>query len=220
MLVVDDEPVLRCTIADILRDEGYRVDEAPNGAIGLEVALTSRPDVVVFDWAMPVVDGRGLVEAIRESMRPLPELVAVSAVREARAWCADNGVPIVVTKPFDDVTLVKAVDSALVRVRENRQPRSREVKSGTRAIVRPACVVAVGGESDESLQESLPESLRHARIVAVRKPEDAERILEMIVPDLLIIDDDVAHATLRLRATRKGVPVLVRPGPMPEAVAR
>ncbi|MGZ3419099.1 MAG: response regulator [Polyangiales bacterium] len=211
MLVVDDEPMLRHAMADLLRDEGYRVEEASNGAVALEIALSFRPDVIVFDWWMPVADGRALVESLHESMRPLPGLVAVSGIATARAWCVDKGVPFLVTKPFDDTTLMRAVDAALSRTREERQPR-KQTGSGTRAIVRPACVVAVGERDPEnSLVEELPESLRHARIVTVDEPGDAEKILDMIVPDLLVIDDDASHDHLRALATTKAVPVLVRP---------
>jgi CheY-like chemotaxis protein len=211
VLVVDDEPTLRQAMVGLLRDEGYVVEEAGNGAVALEIALTFRPDVVLFDWAMPIADGRALVESLRESMRPLPGLVAVSAVSTARAWCQDNGVPFVVTKPFEDTTLIRAVDAAFMRANEDRRPR-RQSPSGTRAIVRPACVIAVGEKDPEdALVDDLPDSLRHARIVAVDEPEDAEKILEMIVPDLVVVDDDAAHDHLRTLATSKAVPVLVRP---------
>jgi CheY-like chemotaxis protein len=211
VLVVDDEETLRQAMAGLLRDEGYLVEEAANGAAALEIALSFRPDVVLFDWAMPIADGRALVESLREAMRPLPGLVAVSAISTARTWCLDNGVPFVVTKPFEDTTLVRAVDGALTRAREDRQPRQKTA-SGTRAIVRPACVIAVGEKDPEdALMDDLPESLRHARIVAVDEPEDAEKILDMIVPDLIVVDDDAAHDHLRTLATSKAIPVLVRP---------
>ena len=217
MLVVDDEPVLRYAMAEILRDEGYTVEEAGNGGVALEQAIWFKPDIVVFDYAMPVFDGPKLVEALRLNVRPLPMLVGVSALADSKIWCADHGVPIFVMKPFEDATFVRAVDSALKLAREAQAPKVKS-GSGVRAAIRSACVLAVGNlHGEEVLHELLPESLRHARVVVVDNPDEAERVLEMIVPDLLVIDDQSSNDRLRGLATLKAIPMLLRPAAISEA---
>jgi CheY-like chemotaxis protein len=57
VLVVDDDPVIRSTVAELLLDEGYRVDQAADGAEVLAVAATSMPDAIVLDLMMPLLDG-------------------------------------------------------------------------------------------------------------------------------------------------------------------
>jgi two-component system response regulator PrrA len=211
VLVVDDERDLREVIAEQLRLDGYDVDEASNGAVALECALARRPDVVVFDYAMPVADGPALVEQLRTFLRPAPVLVGISAAERARAWCAEHGVPIFVMKPFEHTTLRKAVEEAAAKAAETRDSDGK-VASGPREVHRSACVVAVGAvERDGALRDSLPASLREARIVVVDSALDAERILELIVPDLVILDDNEAHDRVRSLATANAVPVILRP---------
>lgn len=204
-------------MAELLRDEGYTVEEAGNGAVALEQAIWFKPDIVVFDYAMPVFDGPKLVEALRLNVRPMPVLVGVSALAESRLWCADHGIPIFVMKPFEDATLVRAVDSALKLARDGATPK-KKVGSGVRAALRSACVVAVGSlQGEEVLHELLPESLQHARVVVVDNPDEAERVLEMIVPDLLVLDDISANDRLRSLATNRAIPMLLRPAAISEA---
>lgn len=204
-------------MAELLRDEGYTVYEAANGAVALERAIEHKPDIVVFDYAMPVYDGPTLVETLRETMRPMPILVGVSAIRESKVWCEDHGIPLFLTEPFEDSSFIRAVDSALKLSRDARQPR-KQIGSGTRAITRSACVLAVGNlHGDEPLHDLLPESLRHARVVVVPTPEDAERVLDLIVPDLLVLDDAAEHDRLRVIATGKAIPMMIRPQALSEA---
>lgn len=211
VLVVDDEPVLRHAMAELLRDEGYTVDEASNGAVALEQALAFKPDIVLFDYAMPVYDGPQLVEALRQTMRPMPMLVSVSALRETKSWCDDHGIPIFVLKPFEDASLIRAVDSALKLAIEGRGPR-KHVGSGIRPLAKSACVLAVGNlHGDELLHDILPASLQHARVIVVDNGDDAERVLEMIVPDLLLLDDSPDNDRLSVIATGRGIPILLRP---------
>jgi CheY-like chemotaxis protein len=76
ILVVDDDFDLREAVADILRDEGFDVVEASNGAEALEQVARRKPDVMVLDLMMPVVDGWQVLRTIRES----PEFSALPVV--------------------------------------------------------------------------------------------------------------------------------------------
>ena len=67
VLVVDDEPTLRDVVADYLQDSGYIVDQAEDGVQALERMRTARPDVIILDLVLPVMDARELVRAMRAS---------------------------------------------------------------------------------------------------------------------------------------------------------
>ena len=66
--MVEDEPTIRQSIAGYLGDYGYSVDQASNGAEGLECMQRALPDVVVLDLLMPVLGGRAFIEACREQL--------------------------------------------------------------------------------------------------------------------------------------------------------
>lgn len=85
ILVVEDEQYVRESLTAFLDDIGFRVQEAENGRIGLELFRKHRPDVVMTDLRMPVMDGFALVEAIaaEAEFTPIVVVSGVGAVAEA-----------------------------------------------------------------------------------------------------------------------------------------
>lgn len=66
ILIVEDEQSLRNAQKLAFKNEGYEVLEAVNGKIGLEMALSRHPDVIVLDIIMPEMDGIGFLKNLRE----------------------------------------------------------------------------------------------------------------------------------------------------------
>ena len=66
VLVVDDEPMVRETLGQVLTDEGYVVDLAVDGKTALECVQAARPDVILLDLMMPGMNGRQFLQALRE----------------------------------------------------------------------------------------------------------------------------------------------------------
>ena len=79
VLVVDDDPDIRLTLRQILREEGFHVREARNGLEALEQIDQDEPDLVLLDLMMPWIDGWEVLETLRHSRRDLP-VVVLSAV--------------------------------------------------------------------------------------------------------------------------------------------
>lgn len=70
ILIIDDEPLLRRTLYDMLSREGYAVQEAPDGRAGLQQWRNHPADLVLIDIFMPVKDG---IEVVREMKRLAPQ---------------------------------------------------------------------------------------------------------------------------------------------------
>jgi DNA-binding NtrC family response regulator len=71
ILVIDDERAIRNTLKDILEFEGYAVDVAENGRIGLEMALAAKYDLIYTDIKMPEMDGMEMMQAYRKTTNEL-----------------------------------------------------------------------------------------------------------------------------------------------------
>ena len=104
ILVVEDYEDASLAMRLALEDQGYRILEASDGAQAVEVAARERPDVILMDLQLPVLDG---LDATRR-IRALPELrdtivVAVTAHNEGdyRARALDAGCNAFVSKPID-----------------------------------------------------------------------------------------------------------------------
>ena len=66
ILVVEDTPELRSYIVGIFKDQ-YQVLEAPNGKVGLELALNNTPNLIISDVMMPVMDGIELCKQLKKN---------------------------------------------------------------------------------------------------------------------------------------------------------
>lgn len=115
VLIVEDEFAIADLLEMALVDEGYRVLLAANGRQGLErLAEGPRPDLVISDYMMPVLDGPGLIQAMRESeaQRDIPCIV-MSSVPEANVRERIRGYAAFVRKPFQLAAMVRLVASVL-----------------------------------------------------------------------------------------------------------
>lgn len=109
ILVVDDFPTMRRIIKNLLKDLGLEnVDEAEDGAIGLEKLRNGTFDFVVSDWNMPNMDGLEMLKQIRAdpALAKLPVLmVTAEAKKENIIAAAQAGANGYVVKPFTAATL-------------------------------------------------------------------------------------------------------------------
>ena len=116
VLTVDDSKVVRAMVAHGLQPLGCRVIEATNGREGLDAARQHRPDLVLLDVAMPVMDGRRALAELRADPATRDIAVIMLAVEGAgddAAAFAQHGVVGWVVKPFQAATLAREVRKAL-----------------------------------------------------------------------------------------------------------
>jgi two-component system response regulator MprA len=124
VLLVDDEPDILLMLRMSFEDEGHEIVMAADGRMGLERLQEHRPDVVVLDMMMPVVDGWGVLEAkqVEGDTTPVIVVSAKSDPKDCRRALELGAVEYVV-KPFDLdrllalVTAVAGEDAAALEAR-------------------------------------------------------------------------------------------------------
>ncbi len=114
VLIVDDDPGVHEMLTDVLSDEGYDVIAALNGREGLERLHERKPDVILLDLMMPVMDGWRFREEMRhiEGANAIPVVVlsATHSIVDAAKQIQADGY---IAKPFDlDQLLAKLADYA------------------------------------------------------------------------------------------------------------
>lgn len=114
ILVVEDEPELRDTIAQTLGEEGYAVDTADDGDNGLFKARSWDYDLILLDVLLPQLDGWELLQRLRETKKtPVLVLTARDALRD-RVRGLNDGADDYLTKPFEFDELLARIN-ALIR---------------------------------------------------------------------------------------------------------
>jgi len=116
ILVIDDNKDIRENTAEILDLAGYKTFTAENGKRGVEMALKEKPDVIVCDIMMPELDGYGVLHMLRKNTEsqniPFIFLTAKTERTDFRKGM-EMGADDYVTKPFEDIELLNAIEVRL-----------------------------------------------------------------------------------------------------------
>jgi DNA-binding response OmpR family regulator len=110
VLIVEDEFAIADLLEMALTDEGYRVVRAANGRQGLERLAEDWPDLVISDFMMPVLDGAGFIQAMRQSerQRAIP-IIIMSSMPEANVHARIDNYAAFVRKPFQIAALMRLI---------------------------------------------------------------------------------------------------------------
>ena len=119
VIVAEDESLIRIDIVEMLRDNGFDVvGEAADGEKAVALAEELRPDLVVMDVKMPLLDGISAAEILtKRHIAPVVLLTAFSQ-RELVERAAEAGALAYVVKPFTPNDLIPAIDIALTRYQQ------------------------------------------------------------------------------------------------------
>lgn len=116
ILLVDDEIELSDPLSRILLQEGYEVDTANNGAIGMSLALQHHYDLLILDWMLPVNSGIEICRAVRSKSLATPVLfLTAKDTVDDRVDGLDAGADDYLVKPFELRELLARVRALLRR---------------------------------------------------------------------------------------------------------
>jgi DNA-binding response OmpR family regulator len=134
ILIIEDDKVLRENIAELLILSGYDASVAENGISGIKKSMELLPDLIVSDIMMPDTDGYSVLHALRknQSTRNIPFIFLTAktdneAFRQGMKLGADD----YLTKPFEDIELLDAIEIRLKKYQQSFDAPSQESENPT-----------------------------------------------------------------------------------------
>jgi DNA-binding response OmpR family regulator len=115
VLLVDDDAELCALMTEVLSSQGYEVAIATESAVGLDVALKTRPDLVILDVMMPRLDGFDVLRHLRRHSRVPVIMLTARTAPEDRIQGLDVGADDYLAKPFVVGELLARVRAVLRR---------------------------------------------------------------------------------------------------------
>ncbi len=140
VVIAEDEPIIRRDVQEMLEEEGYVVvGSVGNGEAAVRLAEEHRPDLVVLDVKMPIMDGISAAEQIVGSRTAPVLMLTAFSQRELVERARDAGVMAYLVKPFGRDDLVPAIELAVARHEQivllEDEVEGLEDRLATRALV-------------------------------------------------------------------------------------
>jgi CRP/FNR family cyclic AMP-dependent transcriptional regulator len=129
VLLIEDNAEIRENTAEILELAGYQVSTAENGKTGLEVAKNVKPELIICDIMMPVLDGYGVLHVIQkhDELKQTPFIfLSAKSERSDMRKGMEMGADDYITKPFTETELLSAIESRLKKA----ELLQRDISSG------------------------------------------------------------------------------------------
>jgi AmiR/NasT family two-component response regulator len=181
VVIAEDEALIRMDLAEMLTEEGYAVvGEAGDGAKAVELAEALRPDLVILDVKMPVLDGITAAERIASKrIAPVVILTAFSQ-RDLVERARDAGAMAYLVKPFSQSDLVPAIEMAVSRFAELALLEAQVADLHERLETRKA-VDRAKSVLQQQLQLSEPEAFRWIQKTAMDLRLSMRQVAEGVV---------------------------------------
>jgi DNA-binding response OmpR family regulator len=130
VLIIEDDDRIRPLLMRSLDQRGYAVDSAVTGMQGLQLAIDTRPDLVILDLGLPDVDGTQVLSMLR-AVSQVPVIVASARDDDpSLVGCLNAGADDYVVKPYTTAQLEARIRAVLRRTAGGRTPRQRLVVGG------------------------------------------------------------------------------------------
>ena len=181
VVIAEDEVLIRMDLAEMLGEEGYDVvGQAGDGARAIELAEQLRPDLVILDVKMPVLDGISAAESVA-GQRIAPGIVLTAfSQRELVERARDAGAMAYLVKPFSKSDLVPAIEMAVSRFAELAAVESEVADLKERLETRKV-VDRAKGVLQEQLSLTEPEAFRWIQKTAMDLRLSMKQVAEGVI---------------------------------------
>ncbi|HAA11525.1 MAG TPA: hypothetical protein DCE41_07430 [Cytophagales bacterium] len=173
ILVVDDDYNNMEVIINLFEDRPYNILYAPNGQRGYEVAMTELPDLIISDWAMPILNGIDFTLKLKatRATKDIPVVIATGVMTSAEDLqeALEAGAIEYIRKPFNALELQARVNAALVLSQSMQEIRKKNDEIG--ALLEKEKVL---------MQEQLDHKDRELSIQAVHTQEKQRMLSDML----------------------------------------
>ena len=242
ILSVDDSKAVRMLLARLFRPFACELFEAVNGEEGLVVAVRERPDLIILDYNMPVMNGVSMLQRLREDaeLRRTPVIMLTTeSSAENIATVARLGVRDYVTKPFnEELLLAKAARVVPLVAREpsiragnandlvstegqkRTKERAEEASNSSAASLQRASVLVV--DDSRTMRLSMIRALNDLGFNNIQEAKNGRQALELVLKesfDLMLLDMEMPEMNgmevllaLKNNPELDGLPVIVISG--------
>lgn len=214
ILVVDDDALLRSSVAAVLADEGYEVDLAGDGVDALAKIHANPPDVILLDVLMPRMNGKALLETLHASAATSGISVLVMTALhgfESHRTIA-LGATDLVEKPFDIDELLNKVALAVYRAQQGRSGAIAAAEPTSRGVV---LVLGDGQRAIERLDRTVS-ALGYTAVTLMHATHELPRLARLLEPRAIVLSHGPhspcgveALELLKAEPSLDGVPILV-----------
>lgn len=184
IVIVDDEPITRLDIRDILTEAGYEVcGEAADGFEAVEVCRREKPDLVLMDIQMPVLDGLKAAKKIAHD-KLAGSIVFLTAYSDSENTdkAKKIGATGYLVKPIDEKSLLPTLEVAIAKGRHT-QDLEAEIESLRIKLEERKIIEKAKGIIGQTMQISEAEAYQHLRKLSMDKRAKMSEIAELIVMD-------------------------------------
>jgi len=184
VVIAEDEALIRLDLREMLEDEGYRVvGEAGDGERAVRLVEQLRPDLVLLDVRMPVLDGISAAQRIASARIAPVVMVTAYSQREQVERARDAGAMAYAVKPFTIADLVPAIEIARSRFAELRA-LADEVSDLSERLETRKTVERAKARLQETFGMSEPESFRWIQRTAMDKRTSMRQVAQLVLDEV------------------------------------
>ena len=194
ILLVEDEPVNIQAVSGILKDQGYQVSVATSGAKALEVLTRVRPDLILLDVMMPVMDGYEFTDQLRKSGDNIPILmVTARQLPEEKCRGFLVGTDDYMVKPVNQEEMLLRIKALLRRAQIASE---RKLHIGKVTLDYNALTL-----TREGVSQTLPQKEFYLLYKLLSCPDQIFTRLELM-DDIWGMDSETVQTTVNVHVTR------------------